>query len=325
MANDQDRWSPDTGARLAVIRNSLAKGNANAFELPVQESPAPCFIGADAGGDIWVRIKCDPASVSTDDQAALIVFTTRVDGYKMSLSPKVPESVVCALLDQVMQLLVEGHAPGDAARAAIQNWRELLARPPGSPLGENALVGLLGELAVVEAVLSMGGSLDFWTGWNHDHQDFRLPGLTIEVKSTTSANYRRVQIHGLQQLADPEDGSDLILVLKRFERSQEGRSVPEVIDRIVQLGASRSVLLDRLARVGYHEQHRGHYANTKFVSTEVALRLIDEHHPRLVPPMLKDVDLSSIDKIDYELNLNGDPESDLPQTLDEVIRERLGG
>ena len=237
MTNDQDRWSPDTGARLLVIRNSLSKGKENAFELAVQESAVPCFIGADAGGDIWVRIQCDPASVSTDDQAALIVFTTLVDGYKMSLSPKVPEIVVCDLLDQVIQLLVDGHAPGDAARAAIQNWRELLARPPGSPLGESALVGLLGELEVLEVVLAAGGNLDFWTGWNRDHQDFRLPGLTVEVKSTTSANYRRVQIHGLQQLADPEDGSDLI-VLKRFERSQEGRSVPEVIDCVVQLGAS---------------------------------------------------------------------------------------
>ena len=173
-------------------------------------------------------------------------------------------------------------------------------------------------------ILRHGGELDQWTGWNKDHCDFRLSGVVIEVKSTTSANYRRVQIHGLGQLADPEDGSDLILVLRRLESSPDGRSVPDLTDEIVGLGASRAVLLDRLSQIRYSEQHRTQYENVKFVSQEVALRRVDGSHPRLTPTMLAGVDLSGIDKIDYELNLNGDAVADLDIDLDGLIAEHLG-
>ncbi|MEP2372301.1 PD-(D/E)XK motif protein [Ilumatobacter sp.] len=224
----------------------------------------------------------------------------------------------------MVQLLGEGHDPGDVGRTALQNWRDLLARPAGSPLSDNALVGLFGELEVLETILRHGGQLDQWTGWDKDHCDFRLSKLVIEVKSTTSANYRRVQIHGLGQLADPEDGSALVLVLRRLEPSPDGRSVPDLIESIVRLGASRSVLLDRLSNLRYSEQHKDHYDHSKFVSVEVGLRNVDDSHPRLVPSMLAAVDMSSIDKVDYELNLNGDAEADLDTDLDSLIARHLG-
>ena len=40
--------------------------------------------------------------------------------------------------------------------------------------------------------------------------------------------------------------------------------------------------------------------------------------------MLAGVDLSSIDKIDYELNLNGDADADLDTDLDTLIARHLG-
>lgn len=319
MSEPGQVWVPNAASRLAVLRAQLEHPGVDSVELPIQEAPCECHLGAETSGSFWMRITCDTRSVSTDDKAAAVVFSVSAHGYKVTVAPEASDVVTGHLFEEMIQLLVEGHPPGDVARKALQNWRDLLARPAGAVLSENSLVGLFGELEVLESILKADGELGYWTGWNKDHQDFRLPGLVIEVKSTTSANYRRVRIHGLSQLEDPKDGSDLTLVLKRLDRSSLGRSVPEIVESLVRLGASRSVLLDRLSNTGYFDQHRSHYANLKFVSTEVALRKIDESHPRLVPSMLSAVDLSCIDKIDYELNLNGVADADLDVTLDELL------
>ena len=323
MPDRPDAWTPDIGSRLAVLRAELKKPGTDRVELPMPDTPVECRLGMDLEGSVWIRVFCDPASVTTDDQAAAVRFTMAGDGYRVTLAAHAADVVIEHLLDEMVQLLVDGHPPGDVGRTALQNWRDLLARPAGSPLSEDALVGLFGELEVLESVLRHGGQLDHWTGWQHDHCDFRLPGLVVEVKSTSSANYRRVRIHGLAQLADPEDGSGLILVLKRLESSPTGRSVPDLVEDIVRLGVSRSLLLDRLSNLHYSDHHRSRYDSSKFMSIEVAIRRVDDTHPRLVPSMLEAVDLSSIDKIDYELNLNGDAAADLPTDLDTIIRDHL--
>lgn len=321
MSEPSQIWVPNAASRLAVLRAQLEQPGVNSVELPIQGAPVSCHLGTETGGSFWVRISCDPKSVSTDDKAAAVVFAVSAHGYKVTVSPEVSDVVTSHLFEEMIQLLMEGHPPGDVARTALQNWRDLLARPAGAVLNENSLVGLFGELEVLESIVRAGGELGHWTGWNKDHQDFRLPGLVIEVKSTTSANYRRVRIHGLRQLADPEDGSDLVMVLKRLETSPTGRSVPEIVESLVRMGVSRSALLDRLSNTGYFDQHRSHYVNVRFVSAEAALRKIDEFHPRLVPDMLSAVDLSCIDKIDYELNLNGVADADLDLTLDELLNQ----
>ncbi len=325
MSDQEDAWQPTAEERLEFLRAELRSREDEYLELLVQERPARCCIGLDRDGRRWVRIECPPTSVSTDDRAAAVQFSLRKDGYKVTIAPTAVDPVAAHYFDEVLSLVTSGHSPGDAGKTALQAWRDLLARPAGAPLNDAALVGLCGELEVLRTILKVGGSFEMWTGWDNDHCDFRLQGLALEVKSTTSANYRRVRIHGLGQLDDPIDGSDLILVLRRFESSPHGRSVPDLVEELVKLGVSRSALLDRLDRVGYSEAHRRRYENIRFVSTEIALRQIDDQHPRLVPRMLQGVDLSSIDRIDYELNLNGCAVADIDEPLESLLARKVLG
>jgi hypothetical protein len=318
------RYAPDIATKMAVLQAKVTRTSVTEAELPIEDLPVECRLGASAEGAAWITIRCDPRSVSVDDDVAAVTFTIIGTGYQMRIAPSAPEAASNHLLEEIVELLSNGHAPGDVGLVAIRNWRELLARPAGDRLSDQALVGLHGELEVLETILEVGGDLDHWTGWNKDHCDFRLSGLVIEVKSTTSSDYRRVRVHGLAQLDDPQDGSDLLLVLKRLESSPDGRSVPDLVERVVALGAARSRLLEKLAGVGYYEHHNASYENKRFVSKEAVLRDIDDSHPRLIASMLTGVEMSSVDKIEYELNLNGTADADIDQTIEELLVERLG-
>lgn len=324
MSDDPNRWAPDIATKLAVLKSRLERTPDADAELVLDELPVSCRVGMSAEGNVWITITCDPRSVSMVDDLAAVGFGLTGKGYRIRVASTAPEPARNHLLEEIVDLLKQGHPPGDAGYVAISNWRELLARPAGQRLSDQALVGLHGELEILESILDAGGELNHWTGWSKDHCDFRLSGLVIEAKSTTSSDYRRVRVHGLAQLDDPEDGSDLILVLKRLEASQDGRSVPDLIERLVKLGASRARLLERLTEVGYYEHHEASYENQRFVSTNVALRRIDDSHPRLIPSMLRDVGTSCIDKIDYELNLDGTADADLKTSIERILANHLG-
>ncbi len=324
MSETEARWSPGVRYLLADLVERMEKENLSSGELQVLNDPAVALIGRDISGNKWVRIECDREEVAMDDLTALVSFKRDARGYLVIVNPNAPEKPGVRFLEEIVDLLVDGCPAGEAGKKALQGFRDLMAKPPGAPLEEHRLVGLFGELEVLETVLTLPeGKLEHWTGWERDHCDFRLPGLVVEVKSTLSADYRRVQIHGLGQLADPEDGSDLILALRRLERSPEGRSVPELAEAIIKLGASRFELFNNLADVGCFEQHFAEYEERKFVSQEIALRRIDEAHPRLTPEILAEVNRSQIDRVNYELDLNDERDSDLDMTINELLADHL--
>lgn len=325
MPEAPQRWTPGVASLVGNLRSTIDEGVLPSGELPVRDVPVDCYVGLDHEGWKWVRVTCDPRSVVADNRAGAIRFNVLPNGYRVAVDPSTDPNVSSYFLDNILELLRGGAEPAEAGRISIQNWRDLLARAPGEELSEKAIVGLFGELEVLETILRLGGELDAWTGWRKDHSDFRLPRLAIEVKSTTSSHYRRVRINGLEQLADPEDGSRLVLVLRRLELSPDGRSVPDLIDAILRLGVPFSELHRCLSHIGYSDRHRDRYSTLRFASREIALRLIDDRHPRLTSRMLEDrVDLSSIDRIDYELNLNNDAEADMEESLDDLLRRHLG-
>lgn len=321
MTESKKPWSPSVASLLA---NVIDQTTSVAGELEVHGLGVECFVGAEPGGETWLRLVCEPSTVIADNTTAAVRFQTQPEGYRIIVVNTIERTLTESFFKEVTDLLASGTTPGGAGYAALERWRRLLARPPGRRLGENQLVGLFGELEVLEEILRRGGGLESWTGWMADHDDFRLPGLVIEVKSTISSDFRRVRIHGLSQLDDPQDASDLVLMLRRLERSPEGRSIPDLVDDLIDAGASRPVLLEHLLEVGYSEQHRSHYETFRFVSSEVVLRKIDANHPRLVRADFEaSKDLARIDRIEYDLDLNGDDAADLTRSLGELLDDTI--
>ena len=105
MTDESRVWAPDIGSRLAVLRSEIQKPGTDNVELPIQNTPVDCHLGMETGGSVWMRITCDPTSVSTDDQAAAVRVrdhTERLQGHHVSDGSL---NVTDHLLDEMVQLL----------------------------------------------------------------------------------------------------------------------------------------------------------------------------------------------------------------------------
>lgn len=282
----------------------------------------------DHDGGIFVTILCDPSSVIEDKTRPAFRITSVAKGAMVAIAKNIGTTVAAAALTTIVSRIVEGEPRGRVPVTVLREFDGLLAGEAGRRLSDNQLVGLLGELEVLREVVAAGGGLDHWTGHLNDHVDFRLPGMALEVKSTLSANHRRVVVHGLRQLEAPDDGSDLFLLLRRFERSPDGpdsNSVPEVVDQLIGMGVAAHELLEALSGHGYLQAHADDYVDKRFVGTERALRLVDDSHPRLTESLLKraEVDLSGIDGVDYVLDLDDSVADDLNTELGALLASRM--
>lgn len=109
-------------------------------------------------------------------------------------------------------------------------------------LTEEHLLGLLGELVCLEAMLSsvdqrspmLASVLEMWTGWKGTTRDFRIGSTSIEVKTTSTASSSH-RFSGLHQIERASDESRLLLLSVGFHsNSSDGLSIENTVSRIAQ-------------------------------------------------------------------------------------------
>ncbi|MBV9120000.1 MAG: PD-(D/E)XK motif protein [Chloroflexi bacterium] len=105
--------------------------------------------------------------------------------------------------------------PSGQVLSRIERWRNLMQSQP-SRLSRNKLIGLIGELLVLETklvpVLGPDQAVSSWTGPLGTSQDFRLPdGRKLEVKAL-DPNGGQVRVNGLDQLDGGGDPLQLLIV-----------------------------------------------------------------------------------------------------------------
>lgn len=128
-----------------------------------------------------------------------------------------------------------------------QEWKELL----GNRNIDEKVYDTLGELCVLKYLSSIGEEAN-WDGPNSSTYDIEIENGFVEVKSTTSRSKREVTISNQFQLDPP--GKKLDLVLCQFEHSvQNGVSIDQVVEDLINMGISRDYLNSRLAKKGLEE------------------------------------------------------------------------
>lgn len=178
-----------------------------------------------------------------------------------------------------------------------QRWRSLL----GDSINNKMVYSVLGEMMVYEKLLKKGLKPN-WSGPFSGIHDFELNHESFEVKSTIQRYGLTITISNHFQLQNID--SLLNLVFCRFEQSESGDSIAEVVERIVALGIERDLINKALDNMGF-EIGRGARLE-KYKLIEMRKYLVDQHFPSITADSFVDKRIpESILQIIYKVDLTG--------------------
>lgn len=229
-----------------------------------------------------------------------------------------------AMAEDVTALVVRAPQASEAGLAQlflnrIRAWQAFMSRAGDDRLEPEQELGLIGELAVLEALLDGGvKALDAvvaWQGPLDGLQDFQLGSGALEVKTTIAASGFRVRISSLEQLDDALL-APLFLAAVRATLNTAGETLPERLGRLRNrfAGEAASAFNRRLLQAGYLDAHADSY--DRRIVTQV---------PRLLPvvgdlPRLRRTDLPpAIRAAEYEVDL--DMVATMPVTILDMLNQ----
>jgi len=217
--------------------------------------------------------------------------------------------------------------PFQACRQALQRWRELLDREPSSFLPTEALCGLFGELWHLARIanLNFQGILS-WQGPHGARHDFTAAGWALEVKTTLQRDEWKFRIHGLTQLDKPTDAILYLSAMRLELNGAAGKTIPELIQDILQVGVDRHELLSRLSLVGYDLRDESHYAQFRFDVVDFRTYEVGESFPRLVDLSFSTGELPlGVSDIHYTIDLRASQATACSPDVLESVHTALSG
>ncbi|MDI1484349.1 PD-(D/E)XK motif protein [Polyangium sp. y55x31] len=148
--------------------------------------------------------------------------------------------------------------------SVVEEWQSLMA-PRGRPSVE-AEVGLWGELWLLVSSAAPDRLLAGWRGPDRDASDFFLDGRAAEVKTS---RHRRQHHVSLSQVLEPVgDKRAWLLSLWVGIDPIRGRTVPALVDKILERVADPALALRRLLTAGYSPADRNAYEGSFVVLAE---------------------------------------------------------
>lgn len=142
--------------------------------------------------------------------------------------------------------------------ARLKRWQQFLERSGPDGLGDEAQRGLFGELWFISHfLLPVLGvqAITAWTGPAMTAQDFQLPGLAVEVKTTTAKEHQKLPIAGEKQLDSSAQLRIFLFHLSLNAQRDTGVTLVELVAQVRGLLASSPLALahfeDALLSDGY--------------------------------------------------------------------------
>jgi hypothetical protein len=216
------------------------------------------------------------------------------------------EAVFGELADVLLARLENGSGPSEAVEKTITDFRELLIATAASAVDNSKLIGLLGELIVMQRLTCISPvCVESWLGpWEQRH-DFRRMTKAIEVKTSSRSDATEVHINGIDQLRPPNQG-ELILTHVCLELSAGGSGfLSSIFDQLVESGVDRMRLIEGLAEVGCLDPHDDAWNQRRYEIQSVTAWRVGAGFPRLTGAELRpEMNLSGISDLKYVVDLS---------------------
>jgi hypothetical protein len=210
-------------------------------------------------------------------------------------------------------MVTESHDPGAAVSRVVSRWRRFWGQIPQSLLSVPEQIGLFAELwfllTWLASRLPLPQALSRWRGPLGARHDFEYPGLSVEVKASTSTRGPSHRIHGVTQLEPPESGALLLFSLQVRNEDGAANSLPAIVRRGQQLAALDASVAERLedllAKAGYSASHEAEYEKLRLRIVAEGLYRVDDDFPRLVRTSFLGGVPGGVEGIEYDINLGG--------------------
>jgi hypothetical protein len=186
----------------------------------------------------------------------------------------------------------------------VEEWQFLLGRK--HLLSPEQQLGLWGELWVMSRATDTDSLFGAWLGPDQEPVDFFYDSIGLEVKVTRRANVHHVS----QTQVDRPRGEFKTYLLSMWVGvdSNQGISLAEKVDLLLNRVSDPTAFLRRLAQVGYSPQDRGEY-DTKFLVLEAPRWFRAEDVPRV-----REID-EGVSNVRYVVTLDVDDCLDPEQSL----------
>lgn len=178
-----------------------------------------------------------------------------------------------------------------------RRWKNLL----GNMNGDKEPYPVLGELIALEYLLK-NGETPTWSGAEQATHDLETNTDSYEVKSTIMRYNYEVTINSIYQM--DKTGRSLKLLFFRFEKSNLGTSIDEIVNRIISMGYPEEKIEKALKN---HQLEKGCVARTlKYKVLESKQYNVDENFPAITMSSFKnDMLPKHITRITYTVDLSG--------------------
>lgn len=143
-----------------------------------------------------------------------------------------------------------------------------------------------------------------WRGPVGARNDFELPGLAIEAKTSGKLDGSH-QIHGLEQLLEPVGGVLLLFSLMVRDEAGGVESLPRVVCELRESLSKDHVLLAQfesmLLASGYEDAHAPEYEKVKLRIRDQGLYRVAPEFPRLVPGSIVEGVPAGVSNVTYDM------------------------